>query len=178
MVVVLSSADVIHSFWPPSLSGKRDMIPGDEATAWFQADTPGVYRGQCAEFCGHQHAKMGFLVIAHPPAEFEAWLARQRDSSATPVDSTAARGQEVFLATQCVMCHTIRPTPAGSRVGPDLTHLASRRTLAAGTLPNDRSSLARWITDPQGVKPGSRMPATRLSQADLDALVTYLETLE
>ena len=178
VVVELTSADVIHSFWPPSLVGKRDLIPGDMATIWFQADTPGVYRGQCAEFCGHQHAKMGFLVIAEEPAAFDAWLRRQRDSSATPADSVAARGQEVFLATQCALCHTLRPTPAGSRVGPDLTHLAGRRTIAAGTLPNDRGNLARWIIDPQGVKPGARMPATPLNQPDLDALVTYLGTLQ
>jgi cytochrome c oxidase subunit II len=178
VVVELTSADVIHSFWPPSLVGKRDLIPGDVATIWFQADTPGVYRGQCAEFCGHQHAKMGFLVIAEPPADFEGWLRRQRNSSATPADSVAARGQEVFLATQCALCHTIRPTPAGSRVGPDLTHLAGRRTIAAGSLPNDPASLARWIADPQGVKPGAFMPATPLEQADLDALVAYLGTLE
>lgn len=178
VVFELRSADVIHSFWPPSLNGKRDLIPGDENSIWFQADTAGTYRGQCAEFCGYQHAKMAFLIVAEPPDSFGAWLARQRDTARTPKDSVALRGQEVFLASSCVMCHAIAGTPAGSRVGPDLTHLASRRTIAAGTLPNTRGNLAGWILDPQTVKPGVLMPATPLSPEDLQALLTYLETLK
>jgi cytochrome c oxidase subunit II len=178
VVFELRSTDVIHSFWPPSLTGKRDLIPGNENSIWFQADSAGVYRGQCAEFCGHQHAKMGFLVIAEPPDSFSAWLVRQRDTAMTPTDSVSLRGQEVFLGSSCVMCHAIAGTPAGSRVGPDLTHLASRRTIAAGTLANTRGNLAAWIVDPQAIKPGVRMPANKLDAHDLQALVTYLETLK
>jgi cytochrome c oxidase subunit II len=174
----LRSTDVIHSFWPPNLSPKRDQIPGDENSLWFQADSAGVFRGQCAEFCGHQHAKMAFLVVAEPPAEFATWLARQRDTALTPTDSLARRGKEVFMASPCVMCHAISGTPAGSRIGPDLTHLASRRTLAAGTLTNTRENLISWIVDPQAIKPGVRMPPNQLSGPDLLALVAYLETLK
>jgi cytochrome c oxidase subunit II len=177
VVIRLESRDVNHSFWPPSLVGKRDLIPGEQSSIWFRADTPGVFRGQCAEFCGHQHAKMGFLVIADPPERYAEWMAAQRDSAHTPSDSSARRGQEVFLASSCVMCHAIKGTPAGSRVGPDLTHLASRRTIAAGTLPNTRGNLAGWIVDPQSIKPGTLMPSNNLSPDDLQALLSYLETL-
>ena len=177
VVVELTSSDVIHSFWPANLVGKRDLIPGETASIWFQADSVGVYRAQCAEYCGHQHAKMAMLVVAQPRDSFERWLAQQRDSARTPSDSVAARGQEVFLATSCVMCHAIRGTPAGSRIGPDLTHLASRRTIAAGSLPNTRGNLAGWILDPQRIKPGTRMPPNQLSPDDLQALLAYLETL-
>jgi cytochrome c oxidase subunit 2 len=178
VVFELRSGDVIHSFWPPNLSGKRDQIPGNENSLWFQADSAGTYRGQCAEFCGHQHAKMGFLIVAEPAEIFARWLEGQRDTALTPTDSMARRGQEVFLGSSCVMCHAIAGTPAGSRVGPDLTHLASRRTIAAGTLPNTRGNLAGWILNPQAIKPGTRMPATQLDPDDLQALLTYLETLK
>ncbi len=174
----LRSTDVIHSLWPPNLNGKRDLIPGNENSIWFQADSAGVYRGQCAEFCGHQHAKMSFLIVAEPPDSFSAWLAGQRDTAKTPTDSVALRGQEVFLGSSCVMCHAIAGTPAGSRIGPDLTHLASRRTIAAGTLPNTRGNLAGWIVNPQAIKPGARMPANNLDPDDLQALLTYLESLK
>ena len=174
----LRSTDVIHSLWPPNLNGKRDLIPGNENSIWFQADSAGVYRGQCAEFCGHQHAKMAFLVIAQPPDSFSAWLVRQRDTAMTPTDSVTKRGQEVFLASSCVMCHAIAGTPAGSRIGPDLTHFASRRTIAAGTLPNTRGNLAGWIVNPQAIKPGVRMPPNKLGSDDLQALLTYLESLK
>ena len=177
VVFELRSTDVIHSLWAPNLNGKRDLIPGDENSVWFQADSAGVYRGLCAEFCGHQHAKMSFLIIAEPADSFRSWLDRQRDTARTPADSLARRGQEVFLGSSCVMCHTIAGTPAGSRIGPDLTHLASRRTIAAGTLPNTRGNLAGWIVNPQAIKPGARMPPTQLSGAELQALLTYLETL-
>ena len=178
VVFELRSTDVIHSFWPPSLSQKRDLIPGDVNSLWFQADTPGVYRGQCLEYCGLQHAKMGFLVIAETPADFATWLDGQRDTALTPTDSVTRRGQEVFLASSCVMCHAISGTPAGSRIGPDLTHLASRRTIAAGTLPNTRGNLAGWILNPQAIKPGTKMPANQFNPDDLQALLTYLESLK
>jgi cytochrome c oxidase subunit 2 len=178
VVFELRSTDVIHSFWPPNLSAKRDQIPGNENSLWFQADRAGVFRGLCAEFCGHQHAKMAFLVVAEPPDSFATWLAGQRDTAPTPADSLSRRGQQVFLGSSCVMCHAIAGTPAGSRIGPDLTHIASRRTIAAGTLPNNRSNLTGWIVDPQVIKPGVRMPPSQLSGPDLLALVTYLETLK
>lgn len=174
----LHSTDVVHSFWVPSLNGKRDLIPGRENQLWLQADRPGVFEGQCAEFCGHQHAHMRLLVVAQPPDEFEAWLADQRAPAAEPGDEHARRGREVFLTATCVMCHTVRGTPAMSRVGPDLTHLASRRTLAAGTIPNNRGHLAGWVLDPQSVKPGSRMPAQTFEPADFHALLHYLESLK
>jgi cytochrome c oxidase subunit II len=177
VAIELRSTDVIHSFWPPSLTGKRDLIPGSENTLWLRAERPGVYRGQCAEYCGHQHAKMAFEVIAQPADSFARWLEAQRDTAMTPTSSLARRGQEVFLTSSCVMCHAIGGTPAGSRVGPDLTHLASRRTIAAGTLPNTRGNLAGWIVDPQAIKPGAKMPANDLAPADLQALLAYLETL-
>jgi cytochrome c oxidase subunit 2 len=174
----LRSTDVIHSFWPPNLSPKRDLIPGNVNSLWFQADSAGVYRGQCAEFCGQQHAKMGFLVIAEPPDSFAGWLARQRDTALTPTDDLTRKGQEVFLGSTCAMCHTISGTPAGSHIGPDLTHLASRRTIAAGTLANTRGNLAGWIVNPQQIKPGTQMPPNQLEPADLQALLAYLETLK
>ena len=177
VVLELRSSDVNHSFWVPNLGVKRDLIPGEETSVWFQADSAGVYRGQCAEFCGHQHAKMAVLVIAEPADSFRAWLVRQRDTAATPADSVSLRGQEVFLSTSCVMCHAIQGTPAGSRAGPNLTHLAGRRTLAAGTLPNTRGNLAGWIVDPQRIKPGVRMPPNSLAPDDLQALLAYLESL-
>lgn len=177
VVVELRSTDVIHSFWPPSLSPKRDLIPGYVNSLWFRADSPGVYRAQCAEYCGYQHAKMAMIVVAESSDSFARWLEQQRDTAHTPADSLSLRGQEVFLASSCVMCHAIAGTPAGSRVGPDLTHLASRQTIAAGTLPNTRGNLAGWIVDPQRIKPGARMPPNQLSPADLNALLAYLGTL-
>jgi cytochrome c oxidase subunit II len=177
VVLELRSGDVIHSVWPISLTGKRDQIPGKENSMWLRADRAGVYRGQCAEYCGHQHAKMAFLVVAERPDSFARWLVAQRDTAATPSDSLSRRGQEVFLASSCVMCHAVAGTPAGSRIGPDLTHLGSRRTIAAGTLPNTRGNLAGWILDPQSIKPGAKMPPNNLAPADLRALLAYLETL-
>jgi cytochrome c oxidase subunit II len=177
VLFLLSSQDVIHSLWVPNLAGKKDLIPGYTQSFWFQADSAGVYRGQCAEFCGDQHAKMALFIVAEPREQYRAWVALQQQSSRPPSDSATARGQEVFLTSPCVMCHTIGGTPAGSHNGPDLTHLASRRTIAAGTLPNNRGNLAGWILDPQRIKPGSKMPANMLEPKDLDALLTYLQSL-
>ena len=143
-----------------------------------QADRPGIYRGQCAEFCGFQHAFMAFEVIADPPDRYDAWVAAQRQPAAEPTDATARRGQEVFLRSACIMCHAIEGTSAGARKGPDLTHLGARTTIAAGTLPNRPAELARWIANPQDFKPGSNMPATTLSSEDMGALVAYLESLK
>lgn len=178
VLFVLESGDVVHSMWVPNLAGKKDLIPGYTQSLWFQADTAGVYRGQCAEFCGMQHAKMALQVVAEPPAKFAEWVSQQRLPAMNSTDSTASRGREVFLTGPCAMCHAIGGTPAGSHAGPDLTHLASRRTIAAGTLPNTRGALAGWIVDPQRIKPGSKMPPNQLKPQDLDALLTYLQTLK
>lgn len=173
----LASVDVIHSFWVPSLHGKKDLIPGRKNRTWLRADQPGVYRGQCGEYCGLEHAKMAISVIAVPPAEFEAWLARQRRPAPAPVTDQQRRGQQVFLGGPCALCHTISGTPAGGRLGPDLTHLSSRSTLGAGAVPNTVGHLTGWIVDPGGIKPGVRMPSTALSAEELHALVAYLEAL-
>ena len=174
----LFSADVIHSFWVPSLHGKRDLIPGRENSLWIQADRVGVFEGQCAEFCGMQHAHMRLLVVAQPKEDFEAWMESQRRAPEEPATELARRGREVFLGSTCVMCHTVRGTSAGSRAGPDLTHLATRRTLGAATMPNTRGHLAGWILDPQSVKPGNHMPAHAFESDDLHALLAYLESLQ
>jgi cytochrome c oxidase subunit II len=176
--VVLRSADVIHSVWVPELTPKVDMIPGRTNRMWFVADRPGTYRGQCAEFCGVQHAKMAFLVIAEPEADFDAWAQGQRGPAASPTDDLAQRGLEVFLDAPCVGCHAIRGTEATAEVGPDLTHLASRRTLGALTVPNTEEWLLTWVPDAQQLKPGALMPPVPLSADELEALVAYLETLE
>lgn len=173
----LRSRDVIHSFWVPRLQGKRDLIPGYENTLWIQADEPGVYRGSCAEFCGIQHGQMKIEVVALPPAEFERWYARQLAPAAAPADGLAARGLDVFETHRCALCHTVRGTRARGGVAPDLTHLASRRTLAAGVLPNRRGYLAGWIADPQHLKPGVHMPKNPMTGAELNALLHYLEGL-
>jgi cytochrome c oxidase subunit II len=171
------SRDVIHSFWVPNLHGKRDLIPGQVTNFWIQADEPGVYRGQCAEFCGHQHANMAFVVVAEPMEKFQSWIQHQRQPAQEPRTDQERRGQQVFLQTTCAMCHTIRGTSAGSRVGPELTHVGSRMTIAAGTLPNTRGHLAGWVIDSQSVKPGNRMPPNPLAPDDLQAVLTYLRSL-
>jgi cytochrome c oxidase subunit II len=176
--ITLESRDVVHSFWIPNLHGKMDAIPGRTTRLTLQADEPGVWRGQCAEFCGLQHAKMAFHVIAVPPDEFERWLEEQNRPAATPSDDLARRGLEVFLSSPCATCHTIRGTGAMAAAGPDLTHLASRRSLAAGTLPNRRGALGGWILDPQHTKPGAFMPPTPLDPESLHALLHYLESLK
>jgi cytochrome c oxidase subunit 2 len=174
--VRLRSADVIHSFWVPSLAGKIDLIPGKSTEMWLQADRAGVYRGQCAEYCGLQHARMALLVIAQPPQEFEAWRQAQRRPAVPPTDLVAARGMELF-ARNCAGCHAVRGAPFHGRSGPDLTHVAGRRTLAAGMLDNVRGALAGWIANPQVLKPGTRMPHITLGGEDLHALVRYIEGL-
>ncbi|HEY0420141.1 MAG TPA: cytochrome c oxidase subunit II [Acetobacteraceae bacterium] len=178
VVVQLTADDVIHSLWVPSLAGKRDLIPGRTATMTFQADQPGIYRGQCAEFCGFQHAFMAFEVQAQPAAEYEQWRQLQLKPPTDPGDATAQRGKMLFQSVSCALCHAVQGTIAGGHTGPDLTHVASRRMIAAGTLPNTPANLASWIADPQKHKPGTNMPANPLSGADLAALVAYLGTLK
>lgn len=178
VVIVTSSQDVIHSFWAPNITGKRDLIPGYSSAFSFQIDAPGIYHGQCAEFCGLQHAHMGFSIIAESPDRFLAWQQQQITSDKDPTDESTIRGRQVFLTHSCVMCHTIRGTDAGSRVGPDLTHLAGRHSIAAGTLPNTTGALAGWILDPQRLKPGTQMPPNALSGDELQALISYLQSLQ
>jgi len=174
----LRAADVIHSFWAPSLDGKRDLIPGYTSSFWFTADTAGVYRGQCAEFCGLEHAKMAFYIVADPRPRFEAWLKAASQSHQAPADPTLAYGERVFLASGCATCHSISGTQAFATVGPNLSHFASRSTIAAGTLTNTSVNLTRWILNPQVVKPGVGMPAVPLDSGPLTALVAYLESLK
>ena len=174
----LRAADVIHSFWAPNLNGKRDLVPGYMSTIWFKADTPGVYRGQCAEFCGLEHAKMAFYVVADPRPKFNAWLAAASQSHQTPTDSTLLSGERVFLSSGCAVCHAISGTQAFATVGPNLSHFGSRLTIAAGTLPNTRENVARWIFNPQLIKPGVIMPRVPLQPAQLSAVAAYLESLK
>ena len=174
----VQSRDVIHSFWVPSLHGKIDLIPGYGGTTYFRADTPGVYQGRCAEFCGAQHANMNFLVMADTPERFAAWYEAQVRSGAAPADSLQQVGQQVFLSKGCALCHTVRGTPAGSRIGPDLTHVGSRHTLGAGRIPNTRGHLAGWVSDPQAIKPGVKMPPNQLAGDELHALLDYLQSLK
>ncbi|MGH2350349.1 MAG: cytochrome c oxidase subunit II, partial [Chloroflexota bacterium] len=179
----LESADVIHSFWVPHLAGKTDAIPGRVNRLWFLADEPGTYNGQCAEFCGIEHALMRMLVIAESQSEFDAWVRNERSIpafAATPTaqDSLVTRGAQLFANGVCITCHTIRGTAAQGKVGPELTHVGSRQTIAANTLPNTPEGLERWLRNPQAVKPGNLMPNLNLSDEDIDALVAYLQSLK
>lgn len=177
VVVLTNSKDVIHSFWAPNITGKRDLLPGYSSAFWFEVDKVGIYHGQCAEFCGLQHAHMGFSIIAESVDEFQAWQQQQLKPAAEPPTSEALRGRDVFLTHACLMCHTIRGTDAGSHLGPDLTHVASRNMIAAETLPNTAGALAGWVVDPQRIKPGTQMSPNPLAPDDLQAVVTYLQTL-
>jgi cytochrome c oxidase subunit 2 len=172
------AADVIHSFWVPQLNRKIDAIPGQTNRILLYADEPGTYRGNCAEFCGLQHARMGILVIAEPRQRFRRWLAAERRPARAPSGGAAAQGARIFQRQSCSDCHEIRGTPARSRVGPDLTHLASRRTLGSVTIENTRSNLSEWIRESQHVKPGNQMPNIELPGDRLRALVTYLNSLK
>ncbi len=178
VAIDLLSVDVIHSFWVPNLQGKIDLVPGRTNELWLQADTPGTYRGQCAEYCGLQHAHMALLVIAEPEDRFQRWLAANRASAPPPQTPQQVRGREVIERGPCAMCHAVQGTAASARMGPDLTHVASRSSLAAGTVPNTRGYLAGWIVDPQHIKPGNHMPATGLRDEELQAVLAYLETLK
>ena len=174
----LLSTDVIHSLWIPNLQGKIDLVPGRLNELWLRADQPGVYRGQCAEYCGLQHAKMALVVVADSPDDFERWLAANRAPASPPTTPEQQRGRDIVERGPCAMCHSIAGTSAGGRSAPDLTHLASRSTIGAGTLPNTTGYLAGWIADPQHIKPGNRMPPTGLNGEELQAVLAYLETLK
>ena len=178
VIVTLQGTDVIHSLWLPSLVGKKDLIPGRTATVTLQADRPGTYRGQCAEFCGLQHAWMALEVVAVDPVAFDAWAQSQRQPAAEPTEPQRLRGKAVFMGSTCAMCHAIEGTDAAGRQAPPLTHVGSQRTLAAGRLPNTPEHMASWITDPQAHKPGVNMPAHAFSREDLQALVAYLQGLK
>jgi cytochrome c oxidase subunit 2 len=178
VVLKVTSRDVIHSFWVPNLAGKRDLIPGYTTAIWIQADRAAIYRGQCAEFCGRQHANMAIEVVAQPESDFEGWLENERQVARPPADATAQHGLDVFASGQCIACHSIAGTLAHGQIGPDLTHMAARRTIGAGALPNTRERMAEWVVNPQASKPGSLMPPNILPEADVQALVTYLEGLK
>jgi cytochrome c oxidase subunit II len=177
VLINLRSRDVIHSFWVPNLQGKLDMVPGRDNALVLEADEPGVFRAQCAEFCGVQHAKMAMFVVVHAPADFEAWRERQLVPVGPPADAVAQRGYDVFMQQGCAACHSIRGTPAFATAGPDLTHFGQRRSIGAGSLPNMPGHLGGWIADPQGVKPGNLMPAMPLAGDDLNAVIHYLLSL-
>jgi cytochrome c oxidase subunit 2 len=177
-VLELASADVIHSFWAPNLSGKTDLIPGRVNYVALTPRRLGPFRGQCAEFCGLEHAKMAFDVTVETPEAFAAWRAQQLKVAQPPTDPAAQHGKQVFETKSCALCHTIQGTDAGASNGPDLTHLMSRSHLAAGARPMSRGDLAAWIADPQGVKPGTPMPRVPMSGSDLNDVVSYLETLK
>jgi len=173
--LTLKSADVVHSFWVPRLGGKTDLIPGRVNKMWFQTAERGLFLGQCAEYCGTQHAKMLIRVVVDEPAEFERWLANEAKPAVE--DPSAAAGKKAFLAQSCVNCHAVRGTAARGTYAPDLTHVMSRQTLASGIVPNTPDELRRWLADPQQVKFGCLMPAFQLSDQDLDLIVSYLRTL-
>ena len=174
----LVSHNVIHSFWVPALAGKLDMIPGRVNRLRLRAAAPGTYRGQCAEYCGGQHAKMAFHVVALAPDGYAAWFAQRRNGTAGAAQPVPAPGRDLFARNGCGLCHAVRGTDAAGTIGPDLTDVGSRAWLAAGTLPNTRANMARWISESQAVKPGSRMPAYRqFSPDELGALADYLGSL-
>jgi cytochrome c oxidase subunit 2 len=176
--LTLLSADTDHSFWVPRMAGKTDLIPNHPNRMWIDPHTTGLFLGQCAQYCGTQHAKMLLRVYVQPREEFERWVQQQQQSAQGSVPGTAlSAGQRVFESTACINCHTVSGTPAKGRFGPDLTHLMSRDTIAAGAAPNTPQMLRLWIKNPDAIKPGSKMPAMGLSDPDLDAVAAYLETL-
>jgi cytochrome c oxidase subunit 2 len=174
----LEAGDVIHSFWVPNLMGKQDLIPGRKNYLTIRADHPGLYRGQCAEFCGMEHAHMAILVFAHSPEEFERWRQGQLALAQMPGAPDRVAGMEIFLSRPCASCHAIAGTTAGGRLGPDLTHFGSRATIAAGRLRNTPRELELWLRDPQEHKPGVVMPKVDLSDRERQQLVAYLEGLK
>ncbi len=177
VLIVLESLDVIHSLWIPALAGKQDMIPGRRNELRLHAIKPGIYRGQCAEFCGIQHSHMALVVVAEDENDYAAWLAEQQKPAEEPSSAEAAAGRAVFLAKPCAACHAVRGTAAKGSTGPDLTHIGSRQTLGAGLLDVTRGSLAAWIADPQTLKPGNNMPLVPLSSEELQQVSAYLEGL-
>jgi cytochrome c oxidase subunit 2 len=178
VLLQLEAADVIHSFWVPSLAGKQDLVPGRHNSLTIRAERPGVYRGQCAEFCGIQHSHMSFYVIADDAEDYRRWEARQRQNAEAPGDQASMAGKDIFMRKPCAACHTIRGTEAAGTAGPDLTHIGSRQMLAAGLVDNTRGTMAAWIADPQTMKPGNNMPLVQLTSEELRQLSAYLESLK
>jgi cytochrome c oxidase subunit 2 len=174
----LEGLDVIHSFWVPSLAGKQDLIPGRPNELTIRAERAGVYRGQCAEFCGLQHAHMAFFVVAEEQQSFDEWARSQRENAAGPSDPEVTAGQQAFVTKQCAACHAIRGTAANGTTGPDLTHVGGRKYIAAGLLETTRGSLAAWIADPQTLKPGNNMPLVPLNADELRSISAYLASLK
>ena len=172
--ITTESRDVIHSVWVPNLHGKRDLVPGRPSEIVLRADRAGTFRGMCAEFCGLQHAHMQIVVIAESPETFDAWRTAQRRPAPPPANDLARRGEQVFVNGPCALCHSVRGSDAGGRFGPDLTHVASRATLAAGTMPNTTGHLAGWVIDSQRIKPGNNMPTIALGPDELNGLLAYL----
>jgi cytochrome c oxidase subunit 2 len=174
----LSTADVIHSFWLPKLMPKVDLIPKKVNTTWLTVSKAGTYRGECAEYCGMEHAHMDFEVVAQSTSDFRAWLAGQGTSAATPTSALARQGMSLVTTTTCASCHTVRGTPAQGDVGPDLTHVASRSRIGGGVIRNDPTNLGAWVDNPQRVKPGAKMPPQPLTRSETQAVVAYLEGLK
>ncbi|MBB3650365.1 cytochrome c oxidase subunit 2 [Rhizobium sp. BK619] len=174
----LEASDVIHSFWVPNLAGKQDLVPGRENGLTLHASKAGVYRGQCAEFCGLQHSHMALLVVAEKPEDYARWLNAQRGPAAVPAESEAAAGKLVFMRKPCAACHTIRGTEAAGTTGPDLTHVGSRSMIGAGLMENTRGSIAAWIADPQTLKPGNNMPLVPVTSEELRQLSAYMSGLQ
>jgi cytochrome c oxidase subunit 2 len=174
----LATRDVIHSLWIPNLYGKRDLIPGRVNKVYVEADRPGVFRAQCAEFCGFQHAHMSLVVVAEDRDKYERWKSHQQTGAVEPVTPSQKHGRDVFLSMPCTNCHAITGIASYATIGPDLTHLASRRTLAAGQLLNNPGNLGGWISNAQAIKPGTLMPPNQMASNDLNDLLAYLENLK
>ncbi|MGC2659607.1 MAG: cytochrome c oxidase subunit II [Bryobacteraceae bacterium] len=176
--LTLKSRDVIHSFWIPQLSGKTDVIPNHINTMWMDPREPGIFLGNCAEYCGTQHANMLLRVVAQEPADFDNWIAEQKRGVGVPADPQMKKAQRTFDTLSCVACHSVRGTPARGIIGPDLTHLMSRQTIGSGVIDNTPANLRAWIDNPQAIKPGCNMPSMKLSDQQLDQVTAYLETLK
>lgn len=174
----MEAADVVHSFWVPKMGGKMDVIPNRKNHLWFTPAETGEFYGQCVEFCGVQHANMRVRLFVDTPQEFDAWVRRQQEPAAQPREGKAQQGAELFQRSACVACHTIRGTNAQGKLGPDLTHVGGRKTIAAGVLDNTAEDLRRWIREPQAVKVGNKMVVAPPSESDLDVLVAYLQSLK
>lgn len=176
--ILEKSTEVIYGLWIPQLNGQMVLFPDHQTSMVLQASQPGTYRGECAVLCGIQHARMDFVVVAEPPDRFTQWLEGQKAVPPSPTDPNLRKGQQAFLGSACVYCHTVRGTNASGTLGPDLTHLAGRQSIGAGSLPNVRGNLAGWIVNSQGIKPGNRMPPMQMNGDQLQAILDYLESLQ
>jgi cytochrome c oxidase subunit 2 len=179
VLIQLSSKDVIHSFWVPNIGGKKDAVPGRATELWIQADKPGTYKGQCFEFCGTGHADMLITLVVHPKAEYATWIRDALVVANRAIDPATQKGRELFLSLPCAGCHTVKGTPASGKVGPDLTHIASKKSIAGGALtPVNEENLTKWLKNPPAVKPDTKMPNLGLSDAQVHDIVQWLLTLK